>query len=105
MDNILNDISRDYSNAIEAKQVAQQQVLKSEQDLQRIKVEADQKVAQAQAEAKSLALQREVITPQLIQLRQIEAFQSAIAKWDGHMPNTMVGGNTGALLNLKNDNK
>jgi len=97
--------SHEYSEAIEAKQVAQQKVLKSEQDLQRIKVEADQKVAQAQAEAQSLRLQREVITSQLIQLRQIEAFQAAIAKWDGKLPETMVSGNTGALLNLKNGDK
>ena len=95
------EFSKDYSEAIEAKQVAQQQVLKSEQDLQRIKVEADQKVAQAKAEAQSLQLQREVITPNLIALRQIEAFQAAIAKWDGKLPETMVGGQTGALLNLK----
>jgi len=97
------EFSKDYSEAIEAKQVAQQQVLKSEQDLQRIKVEADQKIAQAQAEAKSLSLQRDQITPNLIALRQIEAFTKAIEKWDGKLPDTMVGGNTSALLNLKKD--
>lgn len=95
------EFSKDYADAIEQKQVAQQRVLKSEQDLARVKVEADQKIAQAKAEAASLSLQREVITPNLIALRQIEAFQSAIAKWDGHLPETMVGGNTSALLNLK----
>src|SRR5579863_3259707 len=92
------EFSKDYSDAIEQKQVAQQRVLKSEQDLQRVKVEADQKIAQAKAEAASLALQREVITPNLIALRQIEAFTKAIDKWDGKLPETMVGGNTSALL-------
>jgi len=96
------EFSKDYSEAIEAKQVAQQQVLKSQQDLQRIKVEADQKVAQARAEAESLQLQREVITPNLIALRQIEAFTKAIEKWNGVLPETVLGGNSGALLNLKN---
>ena len=95
------EFSKDYADAIEAKQVAQQQVLKSEQDLQRIKVEASQKIAQAEAEAKSLSLQRDVITSNLIALRQIEAFTKAIEKWDGKLPETMVGGNTSALLNLK----
>lgn len=95
--------SKDYSDAIEAKQVAQQQVLKSEQDLQRVRVEAEQKVAQAQAEAKSLSLQREVITPNLIHLREIEALTKAIEKWDGHTPNTMVGGGVTSLLNLGKD--
>lgn len=97
------EFSKDYSEAIEAKQVAQQQVLKADQDLQRIKVEAAQKVAGAEAEARSLSLQRDVITPNLIALRQIEALTKAIEKWDGKLPDTMVGGNTSALLNLKKD--
>jgi hypothetical protein len=89
------------ADAIEQKQVAQQRVLKSEQDLARVKVEADQKIAQAKAEAASLALQREVITPNLIALRQIEALTKAIEKWDGKLPETMLGSNSSALLNLK----
>ena len=97
--------SQEYSEAIEAKQVAQQKVLKSQQDLQRVEVEAQQKVAQAQAEAKSLQLQREVITPNLIALRQIEAFTKAIDKWDGKLPETVLGSNSSALLNLKNSDK
>jgi len=95
------EFSKDYADAIEAKQVAQQRVLKSEQDLQRIKVEAAQKIAGAEAEAKSLSLQRDVITAQLVHLREIEAFQKAIDKWDGHLPTTVLGNGTSALLNLK----
>lgn len=98
------EFSKDYSEAIEQKQVAQQRVLKSEQDLARIKIEADQKIAGAMAEAKSLSLQREVISPNLIHLREVEAFQAAVAKWDGHLPNTVAGGVTG-LLNIKGDDK
>jgi regulator of protease activity HflC (stomatin/prohibitin superfamily) len=97
------EFSKDYSAAIEAKQVAQQNVLKADQDLQRIKVEAAQKIAGAEAEARSLSLQRDVITPNLIALRQIEALTKGIEKWDGKLPDTMVGGNTSALLNLKKD--
>jgi regulator of protease activity HflC (stomatin/prohibitin superfamily) len=95
--------SKEYSDAIEAKQVAQQRVLKSEQDLQRIKVEADQKVAGAQAEAKSLSLQREIITPNLIKLREIETLSKAIDKWNGVLPSTVLGGQSSALLNLKGE--
>ncbi len=98
------EFSKDYADAIEAKQVAQQQVLKSEQVLQRVRVEAEQKIAQAQAEAKSLGLQRDIITPNLIRLREIEALTKAIDKWNGTLPTTVLGGNTNALLNLK-DNK
>lgn len=99
--------SKDYSDAIEAKQVAQQQVLKAEQDLQRIKVEADQKVAGAKAEAQSLSLQREIITPNLIKLREIETLSKAIDKWNGVLPSTVLGGGNSAstLLNIKGEEK
>jgi len=97
--------SKEYSEAIEAKQVAQQSVLKAEQDLQRIKVEADQKIAGAKAEAASLSLQREIITPNLIKLREIEALTKAIEKWDGKMPDTVVGGGANTLLNLGTEGK
>ena len=92
--------SKEYSDAIEAKQVAQQSVLKSEQDLQRIKVEAEQKIAGAKAEAQSLSLQREIITPNLIKLREIETLSKAIDKWDGRLPATVVGSGSQTLLNL-----
>lgn len=95
------EFSKDYSEAIEAKQVAQQQVLKSEQDLQRVRVEAEQKIAQAQAEAKSLGLQRDIITPNLIRLREIEALTKAIEKWNGTLPTTVLGGGANTLLNIK----
>jgi regulator of protease activity HflC (stomatin/prohibitin superfamily) len=82
--------SEAFTRAIEAKVTAVQEALKAENELQRVKFEAEQKVARAQAEAQSLKLQKEQITPQLIQLRQIEMMKE---KWDGHFPNVMVGGN------------
>ena len=47
---------------------------------------------QAEAEAKSLRLQREVVSDNLIKLRQVEAQLKAIEKWDGRMPTYMAGG-------------
>lgn len=85
--------SQEYENAIEAKVTAQQKSEKAENDLKRIKVEAEQQVVQAQAQADSLKAQREQITPELLQLRTIEMMKD---KWDGHLPDTMVGG-SGAL--------
>ncbi|MDI6800722.1 MAG: hypothetical protein QMD01_01500 [Thermodesulfovibrionales bacterium] len=63
----------------------------SSRDLERIKIEAQQKIAQAEAEAKALALQKQNITPDLVKLREIETRLKAIEKWDGHMPK-VVGG-------------
>ena len=86
--------SRSFSEAIEAKVKAEQEKLKAERDLQRIEVEAKQKVASARAEADALALQRQQVTPELLQLRRIENERAAIAKWDGRLPQVTGGGAT-----------
>ncbi|UWG95569.1 prohibitin family protein [Dehalobacter sp. DCM] len=85
------DFSDEFNQAIEAKQIAEQQAKKATLDLQRIEVEAQQKIAQAKAEAEALKLQKDLITPELVQLRQIEAQLEAIKKWDGKLP-TVTGG-------------
>ncbi|MDR2737014.1 MAG: prohibitin family protein [Gracilibacteraceae bacterium] len=83
--------SAEFNDAIEKKQVAEQQVLKATLDLQRIEIEAKQKIEQAKAEAESLRLQKQEVTPELVELRKIEAQMEAIRKWDGKMP-TVTGG-------------
>lgn len=85
------DFSVTFNEAIEAKVTAEQLKLKADRDLQRIQIEAEQKIASAQAEAESLRLQKQEITPDLIALRQIEAQREAIAKWNGVLP-TFTGG-------------
>jgi regulator of protease activity HflC (stomatin/prohibitin superfamily) len=83
--------SKQFMQAIEAKQTAEQLAMKAQRDLERIKIEAEQKIAQAKAEAEALRLQKENVTPQLVRLRQIEASLRAIEKWDGHMPKVTSG--------------
>lgn len=101
--------SESFDAAIEAKTVAEQQKLKAERDLARIQVEAEQKVAEARglaesqklnagAQAVALQAQRAAVTPELIELRRVEAQLEAIKRWDGHLP-TVSGGAT-PLLNL-----
>ncbi|WHX47274.1 prohibitin family protein [Paenibacillus woosongensis] len=92
--NIVNfKFSEAFDNSIEAKQVAQQQALKAENDLKRIEIEAKQKIAQAQAEAESLKLKKQEVTPELVQLKQIEVQEKALEKWDGRLP-AVSGGAT-----------
>lgn len=83
--------SEQFARAIESKQTAEQLALKAERDLDRIKIEAEQKIAAAQAEAESLRLQKENVSPDLIKLRQIEAAMAAIEKWDGILPRVTAG--------------
>ncbi|OPX97811.1 MAG: Modulator of FtsH protease HflC [Syntrophorhabdus sp. PtaU1.Bin002] len=83
--------SQQFTQAIEAKQTAEQYALKAQRDLERIKIEAEQKVTQAKAEAEALRLQKANISAELVKLRQIEASLKAIEKWDGHMPKVTSG--------------
>jgi regulator of protease activity HflC (stomatin/prohibitin superfamily) len=98
--------SPDFTAAIEAKQVAQQNALKAENDLNRIKVEAQQVVAKAQgdangtltkayAEALAIKVQGDALkeNQQVVTLRQIE-------KWNGILPNVMTGGNSPFIFDL-----
>lgn len=89
--------SEEFNRAIELKQVAEQDALRAEQELRRVQIESQQQVARAEAEAEArlsvaeaeaeaLRLQREVISPELLQLRFIE-------KWDGVLPMFSAGDN------------
>lgn len=78
--------SRSFNDAIESKQTAEQLALKATRDLDRIRIEAQQRIAQARAEAEAQRLLAGSITQQVVELRRIDAFQQAIAKWDGKMP-------------------
>ena len=93
--------SEEFRAAIESKQVAEQNALRAEQELRRAQIEAQQQVARAeaeaearlaiaQAEAEALRLQREVISPELLQLRFIEA-------WNGILPQFLVGDETNLM--------
>jgi prohibitin 2 len=84
--------SKVFTEAIEAKQTAEQLALKSKRDLERIKIEAEQKVTAAKAEAESLRLQRANISLDLIELRKVEANLKAIEKWNGILPQVTGGG-------------
>lgn len=84
--------SKAFTEAIEAKQTAEQLALKAKRDLDRVKIEAEQKVTAAKAEAEALKLQRANISPELIELRKVEANLKAIEKWNGIMPQVTGGG-------------
>ena len=83
--NIVNfDFSEEFNAAVEAKQTAQQNALKAEQDLARIEIEAKQKVTQSQAEADSIKLIQGALaaSPDYIEYVKWN-------KWDGQLPSVM----------------
>lgn len=90
--NIVNfKFSDAFNQSIEAKQVAQQQALKASNDLKRIEIEAQQTITQAQAEAEAMKLKKQEVTPELVQLKQIEVQEKALEKWDGRLPQVTGG--------------
>lgn len=78
--------SAQFRQAIEDKQIAEQRARKAQYELQRIKIEAEQQITRAKAEAEALRIQKENLSPELLELRRIEATKMAIEKWDGKMP-------------------
>lgn len=93
------DFSPEYNKSIEQKQVAEQNALKAENDLKRVEFEAEQRVAQAKAEAEAIRIQAEAITQQggrdYVNLKAVE-------KWNGELPKQMIPGSTIPFINLTN---
>ena len=87
--NIINfNFSPEFNAAIEAKQVAQQQVETAKQLLAKAQIEAQTAVAQAQGQADAQAALKNTgaLTPEYLEYL-------ALTKWDGRLPN-VVGGAT-----------
>jgi prohibitin 2 len=91
--------SPSFTSAIEAKVNAEQKKLEADRDLLRIQVEVEQRIASARAEAEALRLQRQEVTPLLLQLRRTENERLAVGKWNGQLPTTTLG--AGAMPFIK----
>lgn len=90
-----------FNDAIEQKQVAQQAALRASNELEKIRIEADQakveatglaeaELERARAESEAQKMLRDTISPEVLQLRFIE-------RWDGKLP-VYSGGELPTLL-------
>lgn len=90
--------SAEFDRAIEQKVRAEQEALKAEKDLERVKFEAQQQIEKSKAEAEKIRIQAEAITKQgweeYVKLQWIQ-------KWDGRLPQTMLGEWSDTLINLR----
>jgi len=82
------DFSEEFNHAIEAKVVAQQLALKAANDLNRVEVEKQIRITQAQGEAEAIRIQAQSINSQggedYVKLKAIE-------KWSGVLPQYVMG--------------
>jgi len=93
--NIINmDFSAEYQNAIEAKQVAQQQVETSKQKLAQAEIDAQTVIAQAQGQADAQKALKDTgaLTPEYLQYL-------FLTKWNGILPQVMTSG-SGMMLDI-----
>jgi regulator of protease activity HflC (stomatin/prohibitin superfamily) len=86
------NFSPEFNKAIEAKEVAKQKAITAKNDLERIKAEADQAIAEARGKAESQRLLVESLSDKILQLKAIE-------KWNGVMP-VVQGSTSGAFIDV-----
>ena len=88
------DFSTAYNQAIEQKAVAEQNVLKAQQELEKSKIDAEKKIVEAEATNKANELLRQNTTDEVLTKQFIE-------KWNGQLPTTYAGDDILGIFNLK----
>jgi regulator of protease activity HflC (stomatin/prohibitin superfamily) len=98
--------SADFENAIERKQVAEQDAKRAENELKRVKIEAEQRIAQAEAEATAIKLQSDAANnDKYVSLKALEVQLEAVRKWNGELPNSMIPGSALPFVNVPAGNR
>ena len=87
------DFSEEYNQAIEKKQVAEQQAQQAQYELEKARVENEKKVENAKADAEVMKQQNSQITEQTLRLKELENQALLIEKWNGQLPTTTLGEN------------
>lgn len=75
---------REFASAIEAKQIAEIRIQTERNNLESIKVQAEQKITSAKAEAEAMRVRQANVTSELTKWE-------AVKKWDGKLPNVTGG--------------
>ena len=91
----------EYNKAIEAKTTNQQKAEAEKAQLEIIKVQNEQKINTAEAEAKVRELQSKSVTEKSLEQLRLEIQRELVQKWNGQFPTTMLGDNPNMLFNLK----
>jgi regulator of protease activity HflC (stomatin/prohibitin superfamily) len=87
--------TKEFENSVEQKVIAQQKAIEEQNRTKQIEEQARQKVLSAEAEAKSMQIRAEALE-QNAKLVEWEAVQ----KWNGVLPQYMLGSGTMPFINL-----
>lgn len=93
------DYSQQFEQAVESKVVAIQTAEQEKNKTVQVQEKAKQQVIAAKAEAESMSIRAQALT----QNKALVEWE-AVQKWDGKLPNYMLGGNTTPFINV-NTNK
>lgn len=91
--------SAEFDQAIEKKQVVEQQTQQAKYELEKAKVENEKKIENARAEAEVMKQQNQEITDKTLELKRLEVQKALIDKWNGQLPSTTLGENI-PMLNI-----
>lgn len=82
--------SDEFDEAIEKKQIVEQQTQQAQYELEKAKIENEKKIENAKAEAEVMRQQNEQITEQTLKLKELENQAKLIEKWNGQVPTTVT---------------
>jgi regulator of protease activity HflC (stomatin/prohibitin superfamily) len=93
-------VPANVQTAINAKIQATQQAQQRENEVATAKAEAQKKVETAKGEAQSIEIQGTALraNPEVLELRKLQVFADAVDKWNGKLPETLLGSNAASLL-------
>lgn len=80
-----------FMKAVEEKQIAEQQAKQAEKLVAKARMEADQMIQTARGQAEALRVQREQITPMMLESKRLDIQREALQKWQGGVPQYMGG--------------
>lgn len=94
------DFTDEYNSAIETKATNQQKAEAEKAQLEIIKVQNEQKINTAEAEAKVRELQSQSVTDKSLEQLRLEIQREMIQKWNGAFPTTMLSDDPTVLFNM-----
>ena len=92
--------SEEFDQAVENKQIVEQQTQQAQYELEKARVENQKKIENAQADAQVMATQNAQITDNYLRLKEIENQKTMIDKWNGQLPTTMTGSDVSSIFNV-----
>lgn len=102
-----NIITQAQENAAQRREMVQQEEaqlqisrVKLNRELEETRLQRQIDLEKAQIEAKAQEIQKAVVDDKVLELRRLENERAWIETWDGKLPATVVGNDSGMILNL-----